>query len=110
VRIVLALVACLLASSRSDGQILDTPALNRALKFGLDFQSGIIDTCTRLELTGGEIWLVLKVHHDDANAFLERQDRVDEMQISFKDMNQMSRIQKVLSYRDRLGPACVIFD
>jgi hypothetical protein len=50
------------------------------------------------------------VHHDDANAFLERQDRVDEMQISFKDMNQMSRIQKVLSYRDRLGPACVIFD
>src|SRR5438477_10666810 len=74
---------------------LDEAALDRAHGFGRDFQSGVIKECTVLEFTDGGIWLVIEV--GDTSAYLQRRDQDRATLLDFKNMAQLSRIQKILS-------------
>jgi hypothetical protein len=86
---------------------LDTAALDRALKFGMDFKTGIISACTLLEFADGKKWQVLVVYRNAAH--LQRQDGTYVREIYFNDFDEMSRIVKVY-HVDRSAPACVIFN
>ena len=81
---------------------LDEAALARALKFGLEFKTGVISACTLLQSTDGKKWIVLDITQSDAYLQSTSNDTGNQT-IYFDDMDEMSRIEKVLSYGGNCG-------
>jgi len=114
VAFILCILACASAAEARNpdhyGRVkpLDSAALDRALKIGMDFQTGAIEQCSVLKFTNGEEWQVLIIYYDAAE--LKRWEDRASWKIRFNDFDQMSRIAKVYHVVDIFAPACIIFN
>jgi hypothetical protein len=105
--ILLAIALLFLGLAKLSAALLDEAALDRALKIGMDFQTGAIEQCSVLRFTNGEKWRVLIIYYDAAE--LKREDGAS-WRIRFNDFDDMSRIAKVYHVVDMFAPACIIFN
>jgi hypothetical protein len=103
----LAIALLFLGLAKLSAATLDTAALDRALKFGMDFQTGLVRECAIVQFTNGEKWQVLIVYYDAVE--LKRWTDGASWRLHFNNFDDMSRIL-LFYHADRSAPACIIFD